>query len=139
MSDAVEGMINSLKSRLENTVAINKTCRSFFDTVNYDDMPAIRLIQGEEILSEFTLGMYECNLSVGVQILCGKGSDEIETSLNRLHRNVLQEIFSERFAEFDIIERRVGAPEAISEEGGQMSGSMVCDFELRYQKAINEY
>ena len=138
MTESVERVMQELYDRLSGTDGFTKVVRSEYEILDDDALPLLVLSQGGESLELVTLGGVEANLSVSVHIACLKGTQNIETTLNKLRRNVLRQIYDQDFVNIDSIhETSASKPEIVQREGSPV-GSITIDFEVIYIRQYND-
>lgn len=142
MSGTVERIMSELETRLSNVQSFVSFARSdneVFEGV--DDLPLLRLRQGEDSVSLLTLtrsgGTCECVLTISIDIVTGIGTQNIETTLNNLRRNVLQSIYASNFTFFQVYDEGASEP-SIDQIDGSAMGALTMNLKVHYDRPLTD-
>lgn len=140
MSGSVERIMSEVFTAVSLVVGFTSFIRGSLETRLPADMPLLRLLQGQEDVDIKTMtrsgGTCECVLSFSIDIYALKGSQNFETVLNLLRRNVvIQLVLIDSF--FIVYEEAASAPE-IENDDGDVMASMRLSFRAEYDRPYND-
>ncbi len=144
MSNNVETIMEDVFASLQSTANATSIIRSESKTPNIEAFPLVRLIQGDEEMEASALlgstGSYECTLKFTIEITTLEGSQNIETTLNRMRRNVITSILAvSKSFRYVVFEEGSSSPELLlNDEGGDVSGTMNLFFRVEYERDFND-
>jgi len=107
--------------------------RSNLDPTKFGDLPCIRITQGDLEIVELSFDDREFLLTLAITIIAGRSEENIETSLNKLHRNMLVELNAASF-DFELTERTIVAP-VIIQPDGQVCAALETFWQARFEQA----
>lgn len=134
---STEAVMSAIFTSVGNATGFLSVVRGSDSVLGSGQLPGAVLTQGDESCQMVTIGgRMECDLSVSILIVCLKGTQNYETTLNNLKRNMLIELMAANFF-FEIDEKSSGAP-VVEQIEGESLYSMSVQFEVNYTRNRND-
>lgn len=130
---STELVMSEIFSAVSSTTGIVNAQRGSDSIVNSSDTPCLVVSQGDESCERVTMdGRLSCDLDIDILIVCLKGTQNYETTLNNLKRNLITQLMSASFF-FTIDETGSGAP-TVEQVEGESLYSLSVQFNVNYTR-----
>lgn len=134
---STESVMSAVYSAISGTTGFVSFVRGNDSVFNSDQLPIAVLAQGDESCDLVTMdGRMDCTLSFDVEISCLKGSQNYETTLNNLKRNLIIQLMTPSFF-FTIDELGSSSPQ-VDQIEGESFYSMSVQLEANYSRNKND-